>query len=785
MNVSSLIVILIIFGLILGITAWKAFSAAPRTGSDTGYFKARLGVGIEKPERNLDVKGNVGWTGTLEKGSVPWQRLTEFPQNCPVGQFVRGMRGMGNDLLCEPFALSSSPPEESVKSISWNSIANFPGGCPTGQFVKAIGAELTCAPAPVSGGTSVVPTGGLEGGGSKNYLAKWTGGISLGDSIVYDTGSKIGIGTISPTQLLTLSSSSVTRFSVRSGTSFNVFGMDPNDGPYISWINSKPFRFSTASGDNGIGWSEKMRITSDGNVGIGVTSPTQKLDVAGYIKSTGFCIGTDCITSWPAGGTGGGGGDITAVSPGTGLLGGGATGDVTLSADTNYLQRRVTGVCPTGSSIRVIASDGTVTCESTTGTGGGTLGGSGTAGFLSRWLGTNTLGNSTIFQNGSNIGIGMETPSQTLEINGATQAAVFYASTGISTFDTAVSAGTVEASRFCLGNNTNCITSWPLGGGGGGTVTQINQGGGIALAPNSITTTGTISLATQNCLSGQFVTGIGPTITCAVPAAGGGGDITAVFAGTGLSGGGTTSDVTLSANATYLQRRVSGTCSAGSSIRVISETGTVTCESDDVGAGGGGVTGSGTVGRIPIWTGTNPSTVLATSIIYQATATNNIGIGTSTPNAPFHVAGNVIIDGPTLYLGGTSETAIRRQPGWVIELARGDFSAGASVLPSVGDTGSIGSSTQKWRYVYAKTITSGDIVFENNYRFTELSDDGLLLLSDKGLELGRWTSNEVSLATFPNVRVSDKLILTSPNGSCFQVTVTNEGVLQSKTTMCP
>jgi len=40
-----------------------------------------------------------------------------------------------------------------------------------------------------------------------------------------------------------------------------------------------------------------------GNVGIGITAPTQKLDVNGYVKGrSGLCIGNDCKTSWPSGG---------------------------------------------------------------------------------------------------------------------------------------------------------------------------------------------------------------------------------------------------------------------------------------------------------------------------------------------------------------------------------------------------------------------------------------------------------------------------------------------------
>ena len=63
-------------------------------------------------------------------------------------------------------------------------------------------------------------------------------------------------------------------------------------------------------------------------------------------------------------------GDITEVVSGTGLLGGGETGSVELEADTDILQRRVSGTCAAGSSIRMINNNGTVECEPDADSGG-------------------------------------------------------------------------------------------------------------------------------------------------------------------------------------------------------------------------------------------------------------------------------------------------------------------------------------------------------------------------------------------------------------------------------
>lgn len=58
-----------------------------------------------------------------------------------------------------------------------------------------------------------------------------------------------------------------------------------------------------------------------------------------------------------------GSGDITAVLAGSGLAGGGHVGDVTLAVDTLQIQTRVTGACPGGQAMTGVNPNGSVNCQ--------------------------------------------------------------------------------------------------------------------------------------------------------------------------------------------------------------------------------------------------------------------------------------------------------------------------------------------------------------------------------------------------------------------------------------
>lgn len=74
----------------------------------------------------------------------------------------------------------------------------------------------------------------------------------------------------------------------------------------------------------------------------------------------------------------------------------------------------------------------------------------------------------------------------------------------------------------------------------------------------------------------------------------GSGTITGIVAGSGLAGGGTSGSVSLSADTSVVQKRITGSCPSGAAISAVTVGGTVSCQ--NAGGGGGTITGV-TAGR--------------------------------------------------------------------------------------------------------------------------------------------------------------------------------------------
>jgi hypothetical protein len=138
-----------------------------------------------------------------------------------------------------------------------------------------------------------------------------------------------------------------------------------------------------------------------GNVGLGTTAPSQKLEVAGNLKISGggnaLVFPDGSVMSSAA--TGVGGGTITGVMAGTGLTGGGTTGGVALNIASGGITNALLGA---NSVTNANIADGSLSSAKITG------------GVAS--LGTNTFTGSE-FISGS-VGIGTMTPSARLTVNG-------------------------------------------------------------------------------------------------------------------------------------------------------------------------------------------------------------------------------------------------------------------------------------------------------------------------------------------------------------------------------
>lgn len=125
-------------------------------------------------------------------------------------------------------------------------------------------------------------TNPVTGTGTTNYLPKFTGTSALGNSLIYDNGTNVGIGTTSPSNLLSVSNNNLAVISLDWAGDNNAkskWSANHSTGEVQFYNYTNYFPTFYANG------SEKMRITSAGNVGIGTTSPSNLLSVYGAQNS--------------------------------------------------------------------------------------------------------------------------------------------------------------------------------------------------------------------------------------------------------------------------------------------------------------------------------------------------------------------------------------------------------------------------------------------------------------------------------------------------------------------
>lgn len=294
-------------------------------------------------------------------------------------------------------------------------------------------------------------TNPITGTGTTNYVSKFTGTSALGNSIIFDTGTALGIGTTSPIARAsivgTITGEVLSLKSLVPGAGNYILSCyDSDDSDLFSVFgNILSSNYSINIGD----WQENMGLPylqlnsssaffQNTNLGVGTNAPSQRLHVSGNARVTGAYY------------------DSTN-SPGT-------SGQV--------LSSTVTGTdwvtMPTGN-----------------------ISGSGTTNYVVKFTGTSAIGNSVIFDNGTNVGISTASPSTKLDVNG-----VITATGGNSTQWNAKQAALVSGTNIKTVNGNSILGSGNLSAKGVHTLVKpaVGQSTSFGLTAANVSSTSSFAL---------------------------------------------------------------------------------------------------------------------------------------------------------------------------------------------------------------------------------------------------------------------------------------------------
>ena len=192
-----------------------------------------------------------------------------------------GLVSTGQPLVITPAGGTGTVTIESTAYAGTTNVGHVPAGGSAGKYLDGASGAWTNLPA--SG------TGTVTGTGAATQVTFWDGTSNVNGDTAFNwdnTNKRLGIGTASPGYKLDVNGDA--RFG--NGNNYNPLIQYAGSGrvaasPGYSFVGSlgtgmfipntaNTLAFSTAA-------TERMRITSGGNVGIGTTSPSAKLDVRG------------------------------------------------------------------------------------------------------------------------------------------------------------------------------------------------------------------------------------------------------------------------------------------------------------------------------------------------------------------------------------------------------------------------------------------------------------------------------------------------------------------------
>ena len=140
---------------------------------------------------------------------------------------------------------------------------------------------------------------GVSPGGTAGYLARFTGSTTLGNSIVYDTLTNVGVGTTTPLGKLDVVSTSAGSTVINArGVAGNLFSVtDSLSGSLFSVNTAAGFPVMEAFSDSRVNlgqYNQNDLVVTGNRVGVGTAAPTNKLHVS---SSAGNPVKFEGLTS--------------------------------------------------------------------------------------------------------------------------------------------------------------------------------------------------------------------------------------------------------------------------------------------------------------------------------------------------------------------------------------------------------------------------------------------------------------------------------------------------------